>query len=61
VTGGVVEMTTPVEVTGRYSNRQMTQLSAKLLEWALEVPDDRDRPPFTSRAEFNKLRTRQVD
>jgi len=32
----VVETTTPVEVTGRYSNRQITQIAAKLVDFALE-------------------------
>ena len=27
-----------VEVTGRYSNRQIAQIAAELLDWALEAP-----------------------
>jgi len=33
----VVETTTPVEVTGRYSNRQIAQIARKLFDVALEM------------------------
>ena len=34
--GVVVELTTPVEVTGRYSNRQIAEIASKLIDFALE-------------------------
>jgi hypothetical protein len=34
----VVETTTAVEVTGRYSNRQIAQIACNLIDFALVIP-----------------------